>query len=448
MESAQRFHQTGCVPGRTSQICWARFAAAFLIIPFLFFAYRALTAQGRVEPLSGVDVPVAVPPIAEAIWSDSSPEAATLRSLIEQPIIASYDLGTLVHALRIFGLGPTNDPQLKSGADIVQALTQSNSLVETEQSTPILFQTRYGVRYWLPTRGSAEFVNGESHRDIVLATLGESRLPLTTPLIAGTTQHELRDVLSDSIAHFHLDQDELEWTAIAYAIYLGPRGHWHNRDGQRYDFNDVTRELLSRPTVEASCGGTHLLYALSIIARVNEQHKILADQVAVLVHDHLSTFVARALGAQSPDGSWDLGWNLDQPPPAFLRTSLTKLHMTGHVLEWLQYVPQQHQPHPEVFERGAKALLDALQAVSQRPIEPGMFCPWTHAFCAVRNLVEDGGNPLVMPRAAGDHPARSAGNFNGGSRVLGHSTLFFSLLWPMPERQYLQGDVFLRERRS
>jgi hypothetical protein len=142
----------------------------------------------------------------------------------------------------------------------------------------LLFQTRNGVRYRLPSSGSPANEEGESHRDLFLATFAELGLPLSTPLNIATGSFTLRDLLRDSVANFDLQQQEIVWTAVAYCLYLPPQNRWQNRDEMWFTFDDLANELLHRPLREGTCGGAHLLFAMTFLARVDSSRLAYPNQ--------------------------------------------------------------------------------------------------------------------------------------------------------------------------
>jgi hypothetical protein len=223
-------------------------------------------------------------------------------------------------------------------------------------------------------------IDGESHRDMWLAELAQLGLPLSTPLRAGEGTFTLRDVLIDSIANFTLQQEEIHWTAIAYCLYLPPQKAWRDRDGNVFAFDDLAKELLGRPLSRASCGGAHVLEAMTFLVRVDAEVPCLSTSSRQSILDRLRNVVSKAVTAQSHEGFWTAGWDTSEPA---LHSSLL---VTGHVAECLQYLPRDLQPGAETYRRAAQWLCAELQR------RAGSFgdqevCPWTHAVCSVRNLI-------------------------------------------------------------
>src|SRR5262249_33876457 len=137
------------------------------------------------------------------------------------------------------------------------------------------FPTRTGIRY-RSLAMSAQLTGLENHRDVCLATFAELDLPLTTEFKYDGSAYSLRDLLRDSLANFHLQQEELAWTAIAYTAYLGPKQSWKNRFGEHFTWSDLAESLIKTKVQRTACCGTHLLYAAVLIRRLDELSPALA----------------------------------------------------------------------------------------------------------------------------------------------------------------------------
>src|SRR5262249_24044707 len=134
-------------------------------------------------------------------------------------------------------------------------------------------------------------------------------VPLSHPLRFTDGTLSLREVLRDSIANYHPHQKELEWTALAYGLYLPPAREWTNRFGERESFDGLVEQLLARDLHKSSCCGTHVMYTLTILARVDQQTPILGPEVRDRLWQKLCHAVRVALEAQAADGSWSPDWN-------------------------------------------------------------------------------------------------------------------------------------------
>jgi hypothetical protein len=304
------------------------------------------------------------------------------------PINVSY----CCHLLRLYGLKPFRHPLFSSGSEVARILTD-HALSHEFFGEPILFKTRTGVRYHDSV--TQKDLTGENHRDICIATFAEVGLPLSTPVTTEDASFTLADLLRDSVENFDIKQQELAWTGVAYAMYLRQR-QWSNRYGESFTFDDLAHELMRTPLEDVSCGGTHLLYALTVLLRAKGSSEYLSESVRDELLQYLRRQAIVATQTQSNDGSWDLNWHVVSKPDssdAILPASnvqLPTLLVTGHLLEWLELLPQDLQPSSDVYVRAAQWLCRSLESASVNSMRD--YCPLVHALLAARALIDDVGD--------------------------------------------------------
>jgi hypothetical protein len=234
----------------------------------------------------------------------------------------------------------------------------------------------------------------ETHRDQCLAAFAEFGIPLSQTIDSDSTVYEVRDVLADSIAEFNLKQQEASWTAIAYALYLPPISRWLNRYGEAYSFDDLTTNLLDRPLDESSCGGAHILEALTIILRADRREPILSVSTSKRLKDRLKAVVQVVTETQSADGSWSLGWAMKlreaEPRRGYGHwspddTPESRLLITGHMVEWFSYLPDDVSVDVGTIHSGIKWLDRRLGSVTTEELATAeSLCPYVHAAIAVK----------------------------------------------------------------
>jgi len=289
----------------------------------------------------------------------------------------------------MYGLEAVCLPRFASGRDVLGVLTD-NKRSETFFGEPIFFQTRSGIRYRDP--GIQTVLTGENHRDFCLATFAELGLPLSTPMTAADGSFTLRDLLRDSVENFSIKQNELPWTAIAYAIYLVPQRGWTNRYRESFTLDDLANALMGVPLHQVSCGGGHLLTALTVLWRVDSSTRCLSESVREALTQYLRKRVTALVESQHKQGFWSIDWHVEAPAKAEVKrllppdTAHSRLIATGHLLEWLELLPVELQPAPEVYRRAGRWLGPAmLERFPVKSLED--FCPSVHAVCAVRRLI-------------------------------------------------------------
>ena len=332
--------------------------------------------------------PLVVAPQFEGILPVSAAEWEWIQQQVQPPGDAKgqVNLSLCLHLLRAHGLAarfPQSD--LSSSGAILKLVTDQQA-GEEYFGRPCLVKTRGGIRF--PT--DLGQVQAENHRDFCLATLGEVGLPLSYPLLIDGNRFTLRDVLRDSVANFHLGQEELAWTALAYALYLPPIQSWTNRFGARFSFDDLAEEMMKRPLNKASCCGMHLIHSSTVVARVDAEIPVLSEPVRSRLLAWLRRLAKACAATQHPEGCWPYDWHAEAVHHAGAGTKLTprdtpqsRLLATGHVAEWLLILPDGVQVSRNVQRKAAQWLYDRLrESTAQEQLES--FCPYSHAVHVVR----------------------------------------------------------------
>ncbi|MEK6260675.1 MAG: hypothetical protein AABP62_18910 [Planctomycetota bacterium] len=267
---------------------------------------------------------------------------------------------------------------------ILTILTDSQ-LLKSYLGRSSLVQTAHGVAYQWGEDG------GESHRDQVLCALAQREISLDLPVVVDGKRFSIRDLLSDSIANFHLKQEELAWTAAAYVYYLSDVSSWTNKYGVTFRFDDLASALLNSSLSEASCGGMHIVASLTHILKAHRRSPIVTNRVAGTIEAFLDRCVAATANTQHSDGSWSSNWTHElttrsHSSKALLddSSSRTKLVLSGHLLEWTYALPVSDHLPGDVTEKASKYLAASLQAMTSEEIGD-QFCPVTHAILALQN---------------------------------------------------------------
>ena len=343
----------------------------------------ALTTASRDSRVASASPPQ-IRPLVRPMFAADSPEGQLVRSLLQTPPVLKPTGAVLAHVLRLHRGEFAADHHLPTVATALDILTDNTAAMKA-LGKPLLFETRFGIRYEDLSHDPAAM--GENHRDYFLATFAELGLPLTTPLKTASGTFTIADLLRDSTANFYISQAELPWTVIAYRIYLAGDKSWTNRDGKHFTFDDLAEALLARPRGTGSCAGTHAIYALSLLLREEGGRRVLSEQPRAKAIIRLRDDVAAAVAAQSPEGYWGLDWPAGRPPrPRLLDNDFWRLLVTGHMLECMEYVPEELQPPPDLYQRAAWWLYARL--IKRETVTAARLCPWTHATCGLALLVE------------------------------------------------------------
>jgi hypothetical protein len=297
-------------------------------------------------------------------------------------------LSIMLHAVRLFGpkvdfAQPGSDRRVKA-LDIALDVREGRAFFGP---TPCLIETRSGIRSLVTPRSRADRARSperQAHVDQLLAALAEAGVSTDHPIATDTRGGTVRSILDDSLANFDLKQ-EIEWTALAFALYLPPQRGWSDRFGRRYTFDDLVAEMMTRPLDREgiSCEGTHLLYSLAVILRVDRAVPVLSPSSRLALREHLAETVSRALASQGPDGGWQPGWHHPprRQPDDGSRTDQSgpgRILVTGHHLEWLLLLPDDLRPTDDGLRRAALWLREELSRATDQAIAED-YCPYSHA---------------------------------------------------------------------
>ncbi len=319
----------------------------------------------------------------------------------------------VIHALRLYPAGE-DPPSLEK-----PTLAEMRSLFLDDSACGQWYSGKHAV---IPTRYGSRFVdlsatkkkNGgeaQAHRDQCLAVLAELGVPLSTQIKTPGEPVAVKDVLADALANFDPDQ-ELEWTAIALTLYLPPARDWIDKFGRKHDFDSLALKLMGRPFYQTSCYGSHTLYSLALLSRVDQVHRLLTDGVRKKVATLLLASVRALELHQDTSGFFSGDWYFPLLRESWYReligpgdheklahdlvewrwtqagqTSIanTPIHVTGHHLEWMLLLPSGQRCSDLVFERGANYLLGRLSQISKTDATAS-YCPVTHAVKVLRSL--------------------------------------------------------------
>lgn len=259
------------------------------------------------------------------------------------------------HALRTWHVDAEfQDPRAMSGAEMRDFLLNHDKYrtfwdAGTEpllQEAPRGIDVRYGRE-----RGASV------HHDHTLACLTEAGVPLHQPVTpASGRRRTLNDVLQQALFDFRLDERETEWSAMAFGLWLPPVHAWRNGAGRRISFDLMARRLMRGRKRFGVCSGTHRVYSLALLMRMDDEFGILSPSVRETVEKHLLRVRDLIVDAQFEDGHWPYNWQegaraVEEPAD---EPRYRKVIATGHHLEWLAIVPERFHPPRAQLVRAAR----------------------------------------------------------------------------------------------
>ncbi len=315
--------------------------------------------------------PLVVPPLYDRpdLVSDED-LAAVLRQV--QPRFPREKLkpNFVEHALRVWGVrAKFADPAVLSGAELADFLTDHARYSTSwgREVQPLLDERPGGIAI----RYGKEAGQGASvHHDHWLASLTEAGVNIETPVFGpGRHNATIQDVLQESLRDFRLDERETEWTAMAFGLWLPPTREWTGSEGRHYSFDLLASRLMRGELQLGVCSGTHRVYSLMLLVRLDDEFDILSDKSREAVWQHLEGVRDAIAVSQFEDGHWPSNWPDAAAAVADpIEEELYKqVIATGHHLEWLSIAPLDLHPPEDHIRRAVRWLIDT--TVAQTPEE-------------------------------------------------------------------------------
>lgn len=278
--------------------------------------------------------------------------AAVLRQV--QPRFSPENLrpNHVEHALRTWHVDAEfQDPAVMSGTDMRDLLLDNGRfLLSWGPEVPPLLEDRPTGVYvrWGHDRGASV------HHDHTLACLSEAGVTLDQPVRSpGRPNGTLRQMIDQAIYDFDLDERETEWSAMGFGLWLPPQKEWVNGHRRKLSFDMIARRQMRGHKTYGVCGGTHRVYSLMSLVRLDDEFDILSDEVRNEAMDYLRTVRDILIVTQHEDGHWPYNWpdGADALKTPEDYEEYKDVIATGHHLEWLAIAPKElHPPHDMILK--------------------------------------------------------------------------------------------------
>lgn len=332
----------------------------------------ARESLGLPVPIAPLQVPRTEPLVIAPLYDDpalvSDDELAAVLWKV-QPRFAGRQLkpNYVEHALRTWSIRARfTDPAVMSGAAMKDYLVDHGKYLASwgETVEPLLHDFNDGVVVrWGKEDGASV------HHDHWLASLTEAGVSLDEPVFTPNgRERSIRDVLQRAIRDFRVDEVETEWTALALGLWLPPQSDWTNDEGRRISFDLLAERLMRGERSLGVCLGTHRVYSLMVLVRLDDEFQILSPEVRATSWAYLEAVRDAIIASQLPDGHWPSNWHLGaaaaQNP---VEDELYKqVIATGHHLEWLAIAPEALHPPREQIHKAARWVI---RTTTEMPVE-------------------------------------------------------------------------------
>ncbi len=299
-----------------------------------------------------------------------------------------WNLAGSLHALRLGRHVERICPDL--AADFWRLLivftTQSEMDRRFKLGASILIDTVDGVGY---RTGQGTLDELMPHVDNLLAEFGELGIGLGQPIKTRWSNKTLGDSLNNSMRRANFDR-ELEWSILAYCSYLGHQSSWHDRNMNPISVSDLCRRLLEKHRGRGPCFGTHREYALARVASTSRTIPgFISQDIQAAVEKELVAVSELLTERQKVVGSWNTIWAngdaISRQSENEITSTLERLCVTGHILEWMSVCPVDLRPAEEVIAREARWCMYAL--MTNRELFDLDYSSATHAVRALLQLV-------------------------------------------------------------
>jgi hypothetical protein len=260
-----------------------------------------------------------------------------------------------------------------------------------------LYRNRDGVEVQYEADGG-----GVAHRDQYLKVMGELGMRSSCPVyLLDGSQATLGDLVRYSLHKFEIEQ-ELEFSAVAFARWLPPNKSWINRHGERYDFDAMALAILGRTPGRSSCSGIHTLYALANILRIHQDYGIVSVATNEKIRRRFLDTSSLLRRNQHADGLW-LGRWYESAEPSAESWEFQAVVATGHHLEWISFVPEELRPPRDAVKKAAKALSRLVRDQTVRTVS-GSYPAFSHAARGLA-LIENVDAASILEESVASGPA-------------------------------------------
>jgi hypothetical protein len=215
---------------------------------------------------------------------------------------------------------------------------------------------------------------GQGHQDQFIAEIAQWGVPKETPVVVFGKQYSMMDFVKEAMAHSRIGQ-ELSWSTVVIASYVGTDAEWTNRFGEKLTFDQLLESEWKASIEQAACGGTHRLFGMTWCYFTHKRNGGDVEKgIWKNVKEKLDAHVELARKHQNPDGSFSS--NYFRPGSS---TSLSdRLASSGHIFEWLaSHLPDEVVREPWMQDACMSVSLMILDA-KNLPMESGALYHATH----------------------------------------------------------------------
>lgn len=292
------------------------------------------------------------------------------------------------HAVRVWGEEATfAAPDAMSGSEMVSFLTDHALFAASwgDASPPLLGRGPRGVLVrWGDNPSESQ------HPDHWLACLSEAGIARDTLVTTPQGRLKFADALEQAAYSFDPNHLEIEWSGLSFVLWMPPQSRWVNREGREVGFDQMAQELIRPKPKTGACAGTHRLYTLMALLRMDDAYSILGPETRDKSLAYLRTIAPLLRASQHAEGYWTASWGLGAAALNGAESTdiPQRVVATGHHLEWLAIAPADLHPPREDLHKAARWLLRTIREQDHATLmrEYMFYSHVLSAFCLWRNV--------------------------------------------------------------
>jgi hypothetical protein len=221
----------------------------------------------------------------------------------------------------------------------------------------------------------------ERHPNQFLAYFAQMGLPKETKFTSEGKSFTLGDMVETARKRF-TPGEECTYTLLALATYCKPDESWQNDFGRTYSLTDLVALEIGADRRRLACGGTHSNFALAYAVKHCSQGNVRMETPWREVTERLEQEIKRARELQQADGSFRAQAVIAEEVSDDHYNSIHwKIYSTGHVLEWLSVVLDDHEVESAWVMNAVSFLV---LSMNECALNPAPASPWFHAIHALR----------------------------------------------------------------
>ena len=242
---------------------------------------------------------------------------------------------------------------------------------------PIIEHTAHGGRFHTFTEPYA--FEGHPNQFLAISTMSELSVDFAFKTTAGG-QVTIQDMINNAKADVN-DREEITWTLWALSRYLPVDTEWFSADGEPWSIERLVQIQTYANPVDAACGGTHGLFALSLARNSYLATGKPLRGIWLEADQKIKRFIAKSKSLQNEDGTFSTEYFKGPGKSADFGK---RIATSGHILEFLMVAAQDDQLQQEWMQKAVFAVANDLVENRKEAADCGPLYHALHALVLYR----------------------------------------------------------------